>query len=298
VVGIDQTVENEGLDRVNVTLPGMQDALVAATCAAAKGACILVLMSGGSQDISAVLPAVSAALYAGFLGGNGAEALVGLLFGDAAPSGRLTQTFYGAQYAGEVSMFDMGMRPGPSAWPPGTNPGRTYRFYTGTPVFPFGFGLSTTTFVVSTPAGPAALPAAPVEAYLAAHGAHGAAFAPAAAAPLLASYAVNVTNTGTRDADYVALGFLIPPGAGTGGVPLQDLFGFARVHVPAGQTVTVWLGLSARDLTLVVPAAAPPGGALQVARVVARGTWTLRVGVEGPGVDARAEVARVQVEVA
>ena len=43
-------------------------------------------------------------------------------------------------------MFDFNMRPGPSAWPPGSNPGRTYRFYTGTPVLPFGFGLSYTTW--------------------------------------------------------------------------------------------------------------------------------------------------------
>ena len=44
------------------------------------------------------------------------------------------------------------------------------------------------------------------------------------------------------DADDVVLGFLVPAGAGTGGVPLQELFGFERVHIPAGQTVTVYLG--------------------------------------------------------
>jgi len=44
------------------------------------------------------------------------------------------------------------------------------------------------------------------------------------------------------DSDDVVLGFLTPPGAGTNGVPLQELFGFERVFVPAGQTVTVYLG--------------------------------------------------------
>ena len=53
---------------------------------------------------------------------------------------------------------------------------------------------------------------------------------------------MNVTNTGSMDADDVVLGFLVPAGAGTGGVPLQELFGFERVFVPAGQTVTVYLG--------------------------------------------------------
>ena len=47
------------------------------------------------------------------------------------------------------------MRPGTSAWPPGTNPGRTYRFYTGTAVVPFGFGLSYTTWVYTPIPGPA-----------------------------------------------------------------------------------------------------------------------------------------------
>ena len=46
---------------------------------------------------------------------------------------------------------------------------------------------------------------------------------------------------GTVDSDDVVLGFIAPPGAGTGGLPLQTLFGFERVHVPAGETVSVWL---------------------------------------------------------
>jgi len=54
-------------------------------------------------------------------------------------------------------------------------------------------------------------------------------------------YAVNVTNTGAKDADDVVLGFLTPPGAGVNGVPLKVLFGFERVHVKAGETVTVYL---------------------------------------------------------
>merc|ERR1712070_887874 len=54
-------------------------------------------------------------------------------------------------------------------------------------------------------------------------------------------FSVNVTNTGTRDSDDVVLGFLTPPGAGTNGVPLKVLFGFERVHVKAGETVTVFL---------------------------------------------------------
>ena len=51
-----------------------------------------------------------------------------------------------------------------------------------------------------------------------------------------------MTNAGAVDSDDVILGFLVPPGAGAGGVPLQELFGFERVFVPAGATVSVYLG--------------------------------------------------------
>ena len=75
------------------------------------------------------------------------------LFGAVVPAGRAIQTVYEAAYADAISIFDFNMRPGPSAWPRpdcaapydecmnGTNPGRTYRFYTGQPVVEFGFGL-------------------------------------------------------------------------------------------------------------------------------------------------------------
>merc|ERR1712087_406209 len=67
----------------------------------------------------------------------------------------------------------------------------------------------------------------------------------------LIKYVVNVTNTGKIDADDVVLGFLVPPGAGKNGVPLQTLFGFKRIHVKAGHTVSVWLYPSLLDFTTV-----------------------------------------------
>jgi pre-mRNA-splicing factor SYF2/beta-D-xylosidase 4 len=60
-----------------------------------------------------------------------------------------------------------------------------------------------------------------------------------------------VTNTGLVDSDDVVLGFLVPPGAGENGVPLQTLFGFERVHVPAGGSVTVSLYPQLVDFTQV-----------------------------------------------
>lgn len=130
--------------------------------------------------------------------------------------------------------------------PRGTNPGRTHRFYTGEPVVPFGFGLSYTTFAYALASAPAepVISLAPAQQLLDATLAAGRTFPSShlvnEAAPL-ASYLVNVTNTGTIDADDVVLGFLRPPGAGIDGVPLQTLFGFERVHVKAGPTVSVYL---------------------------------------------------------
>ena len=173
-------------------------------------------------------------------------------------------------------MFDMGMRPGPSAWPPGTNPGRTHQFYTGTPVWPFGYGLSYTTWRVAV-AGPSRVSLEAARSYVAAHSAHGGLYASTADDAPTAQYSVNVTNTGTVDSDYTVLGFLKPPGAGTNGVPLETLFGFERVRVRAGDTVTVWLGVGARALTHVTRTNA--GASLT--RQPLPGTWILRVGITG-----------------
>ena len=85
-----------------------------------------------------------------------------------------------------------------------------------------------------------------------------------------ADFYVNVTNTGTVDSDDVVMGFLVPPGAGVNGVPLQELFGFERVHVPAGQTVTVYLGAQGVRFT--------QAGVDGVRRVLA-GEYTVRFGV-------------------
>lgn len=134
-IGTDLSVEAEGLDRVSVALSTGQTELVAAVARAAKGPVVVVHFSGGAEDLSPLLndTNVGAILHVGqpsvqVLG------VADVLFGSTpagvpvSPAGRMTQTTFSASWATEqASIFDFGMRPGPSIFPPGSNPGRTYR---------------------------------------------------------------------------------------------------------------------------------------------------------------------------
>jgi beta-glucosidase len=150
VMGLDGTVEGEGHDRVNTTcdsqpvdnlaLPGCQTALVEEIIAI-NPRVILVLINGGPVSIptlyanSGVL-AILEAFYPGPLGGKGVS---DVLFGDYNPGGRLPYTV----------LHDTTQLPVATDYNMTTPPGRTHRYYTGKPLFPFGYGLSYTTFKYS-----------------------------------------------------------------------------------------------------------------------------------------------------
>lgn len=143
IVGADQSVERESLDRVSLLLPGQQTSLITEVAKVSKGPVILVIMSGGPFDISFAKDSsqIPAILWTGYPGEKGGGALADVLFGAYNPSGRLPVTWYPESFT-SVPMTDMRMRPDKS-----TNyPGRTYRFYTGTPVYAFGDGLSYTSY--------------------------------------------------------------------------------------------------------------------------------------------------------
>jgi beta-glucosidase-like glycosyl hydrolase len=267
-IGTDLSSAAEGHDALGISLSEGQTKLVEAVAAAAKKPIIVVMLTAVPLDISGILanPKVGAVVHAG----QPSVAVVGLgdvLFGKKSPAGRMVQTVYPKSYADQISIFDFKMRPGPSSWPRpdcaapfkncpnGTNPGRTHRFYTGKPVVPFGFGLSYTKFtyqVVSAPESFVSL--APLEMLVQnarSQGKHFLKQEELTSAGPAATYVVNVTNTGSVDADDVVLGFLVPPGAGSNGVPLQIIFGFERVHVKAGETVSVFLYPALSDFAQV-----------------------------------------------
>ena len=270
VVGTDLKWASEGHDAVNITFTDAQTQLIEQVSAAAATPIVVIYMTAVPLDISALLenPKIGAILHVG----QPSVTILGaaeLLFGKASPAGRTIQTIYPEKYQDEISIFDFNMRPGPSpfarpdctskdpaACPRGTNPGRTYRFYTGTPVVPFGFGLSYSSFAykVDAAGAEAGVRLDAVRGLLAATARAGRTFPDsnvvAAAAPLV-SYTVNVTNTGSVDAADVVLGFLTPPGAGVNGVPLQTLFGFERIFLKAGETKSVYLYPALTDFTQV-----------------------------------------------
>lgn len=137
-VGLNQQLEAEMHDRVNLTLPPAQAKLIAVVRKANPAARLtLVLFNGGSLSLDDQLPHVDAVLEAWYPGAFGATAVARTLFGLENPGGKLPVTVYPASYAAAINMSDMQMARGV---------GRSYKYYRGVPQFPFGFGLSYTTF--------------------------------------------------------------------------------------------------------------------------------------------------------
>lgn len=167
-------------------------------------------------------------MWAGYPGQSGGAALFDILTGKAAPAGRLATTQYPAEYVNQVPMTDMTLRPSL------VNPGRTYKWYTGTPVFEFGFGLHYTTFSHSWATKPSSshnIQSLFSRARSAAHMDLG----------LLDTFTVNVRNTGRVTSDYVALLFVNSKN-GPAPHPNKELISYVRLHdIAPGRTATAKL---------------------------------------------------------
>ena len=134
-------------------------------------------------------------------------------------------------------MFDMGMRPNATSG----NPGRGYRFYTGTPVFAFGEGMSYSTFTYDVDN--AATEARADDLHRASEATHDDLTA-AAALPAVVDLTVAVTNTGGRAGAETLIAYVTPP-AGARGALKRYVATFARVRLGAGETQEVKLPLTA-----------------------------------------------------
>ncbi|KIP06623.1 glycoside hydrolase family 3 protein [Phlebiopsis gigantea 11061_1 CR5-6] len=240
VGGIDETVESEGNDRTSIAWPGNQLDLIAELAQSGKPL-VVIQMGGGQVDSSSLKSnkAVNALIWAGYPGQSGGTALANILSGKTAPAGRLPITQYPADYVDEIPMTDMALRPHDDG------PGRTYKWFTGTPVFEFATGQHFTTFALSWASPP---PATFAIGELVAGAKHaGVAFADLAP---LGTFEVDVKNTGRVTSDYVTLLFSNTT-AGPAPAPLQQLVAYTRVKgVAPGRTaraeLTVKLGQIAR----------------------------------------------------
>jgi beta-glucosidase len=142
VLGLSPRLEGEemkvpvegfsGGDRISLDIPRAQEDLMEAVAAVGKPT-VLVLLNGSAVSINWAAQHIPAIVEAWYPGQAGGAAIADVLFGDYNPAGRLPVTFY--KSAADLPPFDdYSMK------------GRTYRFFTGQPLYPFGHGLSYTTF--------------------------------------------------------------------------------------------------------------------------------------------------------
>ena len=223
VVGITSKLEGEemkvdlpgfrGGDRTNLNLPEEEAALLGALKGSGKPL-VVVLMNGSALAVNWANDHANAILDAWYSGEEGGTAIAQTLAGENNPAGRLPVTFYkGVEQLPEFEDYAM--------------KNRTYRYFTGEPLYPFGYGLSYSTFEYSGMklSSPTLQAGNPVD------------------------VEVDVKNTGSRDGDEVVELYINFPKVE--GAPLRALRGFTRVHFKAGEQKRVKLTLSPRDLSYV-----------------------------------------------
>ncbi|KAF5743981.1 Glycosyl hydrolase family protein [Tripterygium wilfordii] len=258
VVGLDQSIEAEGLDRENLTLPGYQEKLVMEVVSATNGTVILVIMSAGPIDVSFAKnnSKIGGILWVGFPGQAGGDAIAQVIFGDYNPAGRSPFTWYPKEYADQVAMTDMNMRANATA----NFPGRTYRFYNGKSIYEFGHGLSYSTyskFIVSAPSTFLVQPTSNFDTNnIPFSNSNIAKQYPDSNAQVIHVSTVNceksqfdivigVKNKGRRDGAHVVLVFWKPPrSGGVNGAPSVQLIRFERVQLKVGKTKNVTMSLN------------------------------------------------------
>ncbi|HWE85195.1 MAG TPA: glycoside hydrolase family 3 C-terminal domain-containing protein [Terracidiphilus sp.] len=249
VVGITSQLEGEempvnepgflGGDRTSINLPQPEEDLVQEVAKAGKPL-VVVLMNGSALAVNWEKEHANAILEAWYSGEEGGTAIAETLSGKNDPAGRLPVTFY--KDVSQLPNFeDYSMS------------NRTYRYFKGEPLYPFGYGLSYTTFAYKD----LVLPTAPV----------------AAGSPLSAD--VTVTNTGKVAGDEVVELYLEFPKVE--GAPRKALRGLERVHLEAGASQTVHFELKPRDLGMVSELGTP---------MIADGKYTVTIGGGQPGTGA------------
>ncbi|NLO82417.1 MAG: glycoside hydrolase family 3 protein [Clostridiales bacterium] len=210
----DAAASSAGGDKSSLDLPGMQEELLKAVCATGKPV-VLVLFSGSPVSINWAHENVPAILQAWYPGEEGGTAIADVIFGDYNPGGRLPVTF--VKSLAQVPPFtDYSMK------------GRTYRYLEEEPLYPFGYGLSFTSFEYSG--------------------------LKLSSETITAGESINISvdvkNTGYIAGDEVVQLYIKDIEASVD-VPVHELRGFKRVKLQPGETTTVSFVLTPRQMALI-----------------------------------------------
>jgi beta-glucosidase len=246
VLGLSPRLEGEemrvpvegfkGGDRIDIGLPAAQQKLMEEIVALGKPV-VLVLLNGSALAVNWARDHVPAIVEAWYPGEAGGDAIADVLFGDYNPAGRLPVTFY--RSADQLPAFtDYRMA------------GRTYRYFTGEPLYPFGYGLSYTNFAYRNLRLPSETRAGDTVAV-----------------------SVEVQNTGQTAGEEVVELYVKHVGAAVP-APLISLEGFARVSLQPGETRVVKFALAPRQLSTVQA---------DGARLAEPGTLVISAGGAQPG---------------
>ena len=259
VLGLSQRLEGEempikvdgfeGGDRTHLNLPQTQQDLVKAIKAAGKPT-ILVLLNGSAVAVNWENENLDAIITAGYPGQEGGNAVADVLFGDYNPAGRLPVTYYkSVEQLPAFENYDM--------------EGRTYKYFKGEPLYPFGYGLSYTTFKYS-------------ELKL----------AKKAKVGDKVHVSVKVTNTGKRAGEEVVQLYIKDEEASTPR-PKVQLEGFKRIQLNVGESKVVDFEITPRQFSMIGE---------NDKRVIENGWFTIYLGGGQPGVkNANAVSARINL---
>jgi beta-glucosidase len=255
VLGISAQLEGEemnvhepgfkGGDRTDINLPARQQALLKAVAATGKPV-VLVLMSGSALAVNWADEHVGAIVQAWYPGEEGGTAVADVLFGDYNPAGRLPVTFY--KSVEQLPPFESYAMEG-----------RTYRFFKGQPLYPFGHGLSYTRFMYSGLNVPAQR-VSPTE---------------------KVTVSATVENVGRVEGDEVVQ-LYVTDAEGSVRVPVRSLAGVERVRLKPGEKRTVSFTIEPRQLAVI----RDDGRAF-----VEPGEFLLSVGGKQPGFKGTADAA-------
>ena len=210
VLGIDRTIEREGQDRSTIELPEDQQIFIEEAYKANPNT-VVVLVAGSSLAINWIDQNIPAVLDAWYPGEQGGTAVAEALFGDYNPGGRLPLTFYNS--LSDLPAFD----------DYNVRNNRTYMYFEGKPLYPFGYGLSYTDFAYR------GLDITQDEENV--------------------TVKFFVSNTGNYDGDEVAQVYIQFPDQGTI-LPLKQLKGFKRVHISKGQETEITVRIPKKELRL------------------------------------------------